>query len=263
MNNQLDLSKSNDPLRNQRILFGALSGFIAGTIAALVSGYINTWIFPDLPFYIEWSSLFIVWAMWAILGGILAGIAAVSAEGWNSILVSALCIALTILVLNIMQSSEGFMLNMVSLLGLLLPFIAMMIPLAFIFFWLAHRFMQAVSEHGWVRIKIFLINIIIILALGMAPGMYAKMNARTERGVRIVHGILRDAPGTIHKALLKTEGFSEHANQPYTLSQASSIYSTVGVDVTAHYKDGYTLTCTVVLYPGSDPSVFPCKGKLP
>jgi len=259
---------NNDPERKQRVLFAALSGFLAGTVAALLSSFINIWLFPDLPLYLEWTSIFYAWVMWAVLGGVLAGVAAYSSEGWKSIFLSALCMAVMVLVLNVLQSSEGFLLNMVALIGLLLPFIAMMTPLAFIFFWLANRFVQAMSVAGWARVKVFILNLFVILVIGAAPGVYAKMSARAERGVRIIHGILQDAaqassPDAVHKALLKTEGFAEHKDQPYTLSQTPSIYSTVGVDVTAHYDDGYTILCAVVLYPGSDPSILPCKGQLP
>lgn len=257
------ISKSKDPEKLQRVLFAALSGFIAGTIATLASSYINIWLFPDLPLHLDWSRIFIAWILWAVVGGLLAGISGFSAEGWKSILLSAVSMTSTILLLSSMQSSENTNLKIVAFVGLLFPISAMVLPLAIIFFWLARRFIRAVSERGWARNKLFLVNFIVILALGMVPGLYAKMNARAERGVRIVHGILQDAPGTIHEELLKTEGFSEHADQPYTLSQTDSAYSTVGVDVTAHYEDGYTIICTVVLYPGSDPSISFCKSKLP
>jgi len=263
MTNQDSHSMNNDPERKQRVLFAALSGFLAGTVAAVLSSFINIWLFPDLPLYLEWISIFYAWVMWAVLGGTLAGMAAYSSEGWKSIFLSALCMAIIVLVLNVLQSSASIFLNTVTLIGLLLPFIAMMTPLAVIFFWLANRFVQAMSVAGWARVKIFILNLVVILLLGAAPGVYAKMSARAERGVRIIHSILQDAPDTIHKALLKTEGFAEHKDQPYTLSQAPSIYSTVGVDVTAHYDDGYTILCAVVLYPGSDPSILPCKGQAP
>ena len=259
---------NNDPERKQRILFAASSGFTAGTVAAVLSSFINIWLFPNLPLQLDWSSIFFAWVLWAVLGGVLAGVAAYSSEGWKSIFLSALCMAVTVLILNVLQSSASIFLNTVTLIGLLLPFIAMMAPLAFIFFWLADRFIKAMSVKGWARAKIFLVNFILILVLGTLPGVYAKMGARAERGVRIIHGILQDtaqtsSPDAIHKALLKTEGFAEHKDQPYTLSQAPSVYSTVGVDVTIHYGDGYTILCAVVLYPGSDPSILPCKGRAP
>ena len=263
----ISISKHTDPARKKRVFFAALSGFLAGAIAAFVSSYINTWIFPDIPFYLEWLSIFSAWLLWAVVGGLLAGIAGISSEGWKSILLSAVGMASVVLLLNLMQNSESVLLNIVSFFGLLFPIAAMLTPLAVIFYWLANRFVHAESSAGWLRWKIVLINLIVIVALGMIPGVYAKMNSRTERSVRLIHDMLQNsqtsAPDALHKALLKTEGFSEHKTQPYTLSHTPSIYSTVGVDVAAHYKDGYIILCTVTLYPGSDPSIFPCKGKMP
>lgn len=267
MYKSVSIGKNNDLERQQRIRFAAVSGFISGTIATLVSSYINIWLFPDLPLHLEWSSIFIAWLLWAVLGGVLAGIAGFSSEGWKSILLSALCMAATILLLSSMQSSESTMLKVVAFVGLLFPITAMVIPLAVIFFWLANRFVQVMSLKGWARWKIILMNVVVIALLGMGPGMYAKMNSKAEQSVRLVHGILQSAqtssPDALDKSLLKTQGFSEHKGQPYTLSQTQSTYSTVGVDVTAHYGDGYIILCTVVLYPGSAPSIFPCKGQTP
>jgi len=254
--------------RKQRVFFAALSGFIAGTTTALVSSFINIWLFPDLPLHLEWSSIFFVWGVWAFLGGMLAGVAAYSSEGWKSILLSALGMTLTILIFNVLQSSLSSLLKVVVLVGLSFPFTAMMTPLAFLFFWLARRFVQAISVSGWTRVRMYLVNFIVILLIGALPGLYAKMNARTEQGVRIIHRILQDAsqaasPDVFPKSLLKTEGFADHKDQSYTLSQSPSVYSTVGLDVTAHYADGYTVLCTIVLYPGRDPSIYPCKGQTP
>lgn len=262
------LVAKNNAERTQRILFAALSGFLVGTIASVVSDLINLWLYPDLPIYVEWSTVFISWLLWSVLGGFLAGLAALSSEGWMSILLSAFSMAATILIINFVQGIDSIFLNLLVLLGLALPFTAIMTPLAYIFFWLARRFVHALYENGWARRKVFLVNFVIIIVLGLIPGIYGKMNPKAEQAVYIIHGILQDAsqassPDEYQTPLLKTEGFPEHADQPYTLSQVPSVYSTVGIDVTAHYEDDYTILCTVVIYPGSDPSIIPCKGKTP
>ena len=179
----VSISKHTDPERKKRMLFAALSGFVAGTIATIVSSYINTWVFPDIPFYLEWSSIFVAWLLWAVLGGLLAGIAGLSDEGWKGILFSALGMAFSILLLNAMQSSESTMLKIIAFVGLLFPIAAMVTPLAVIFFWLASRFMQMISLKGWARWKIILVNLIVIVILGVIPGVYAKIEfkSRTER----------------------------------------------------------------------------------
>lgn len=256
------------PDRKQRILYAFLSGFAAGTVAAITSSFINVWLYPQLPIYFEWPSVFFTWILWALLTGLMAGIAVISSEGWMSILLSAFCMASTILIINFVQDMSNIFLNLLVLLGLALPFTAIMTPLAYIFFWLTQRFVQAKDHNGWARGRIIIVNILVIIVLGMIPGLYAKMNARAEQGVILVHGILQDAAQAssleeVHKALLKTEGLAEHKDQSYTLSQTPSVYSTVGVDVTAHYEDGYTIVCTVILYPGSDSFISPCKGVFP
>lgn len=255
---------TNKSQRKQRILYGALIGFAAGTVAAITSSFINVWLYPELPIYFEWPPIFLRWVLWALLSSLVAGVAVISSEGWTSILLSAFCMAATILIINFVQDFDNILLNLLILLGLSLPFTAIMTPLAYIFFWLTLRFIQALSESGWARARILFVNFLVIIVLGAIPGWYAKMDASAERGVRLVHDILQDAAqAEVHTALLKTEGHVEHEDQPYTLSQVPSVYSTVGVDVTAHYEDGYTILCTVILYPGSDPFISPCKGTLP
>lgn len=254
--------------RKQRMFYAFLSGFAAGTVAAITSSFINVWLYPRLPIYFEWPSVFITWILWALVSGVVASIAVISSEGWTSILLSAFCMASTILIINFVQDMSNIFLNLLVLLGLALPFTAIMTPLAYIFYWLTQRFVRATEFNGWARGRIIIVNILVIIALGLIPGFYAKMNATAEHGVQLVHGILQDAAQAssadeYHLALLKTEGFTEHKDQSYTLSQRPSVYSTVGVDVTAYYEDGYTISCTVILYPGSDPYISPCKGVLP
>ena len=143
-----------------------------------------------------------------------------------------------------------------------------MTPLAYVFFWLARRFMRVQDMQGWQRWKVLILNALIILALGTMPGLYSKFDDRAEQGLTIINGILQETarattPETYPIPLLRTDGFSKHHAAAFTLSQSPSAYSTVGVDVTAYYEDGYTLRCTVVLYPGQEPYLSSCKGILP
>jgi MFS family permease len=254
-----------DPERNRRVFFSALSGFVVGSIATCVTAYVNVWRFPELPIHLDWAAIFVTWLLLAVVGGILAGVAGFSHEGWKSILLSAVGISLTLLLYSSAQSSESMTLKIVALVGMLFPIAAMVSPLPLIFFWLASRFVQAASSKIWMRFNIVFVNCLMIVGLGALSGLYARMDARAEQGMRLIHEIIQDAAqtGALHTALLKTAGFSAHKDQPYTLSQTPSAFSTVGVDITVHYDDGYTMTCTVVLYPGRDPAVYPCKGQLP
>lgn len=254
--------------RNRRVIYGAISGFLVGTICALVSTFINTWLYPDLPIYMSWPNAFKLWMLWAGMGTILAGVSALSSEGWFSILVSAFLMTLTVLLLNFVDDLSLLILNLIIILGLALPLTAIMLPLAYLLFWLSRRFLQAETLVAPERTKIILVNVLVILGLGILPGVYARFNLRAERGMTVIHEMLQvGAAGDSVEAypiqLRKTEGYTEHKAQTYKLSQKQSSYSTVGVDVTAHFEDGYELKCTVVLYTARNPNINPCKGIVP
>lgn len=271
MNNYLfppSTNLSNQAEKKRRIIYGAISGFAVGTICAVVSTFINTWLYPDLPIYMSWMGAFQLWLLWAGMGCILAGVAAFSAEGWFSILLSAFLMTLTTLILNFIKGSDGLLLNLVILIGLAIPFTAALMPLAYIFFWLSRRFVQAENPKELNRWKIRLVNGLVIVFLGFLPGIYARFNVRAEKGMHLIHDVLQEGAqassvDTYPISLRKTEGYGEHKDQSYTLSQRPSSYSTVGVDVTAHFEDGYEIKCTVILYTTKDPNISPCKGITP
>jgi hypothetical protein len=124
--------------------------------------------------------------------------------------------------------------------------------------------MEARLLSGRERSKILLGNVIVIVLLGLLAGLYSKYDGRAQRAVSLVHEMLQDRSDSIPVPLTRTEGFTEHRGQPYTLSQVDSVYSTVGVDVTAHYEDGYRVMCTVIQYEeDQEPRMNPCKGYLP
>jgi hypothetical protein len=262
MTNELFVKSSSETRqleKRQRILYAAISGFVVGTIAALASSFINVLVYPDLPIHTSWPQFFGLWALWAGVGAVLAGVAAISSEGWSTILLSAFLMATTVLVVNFVQGINSIFLNMLVLMGLALPFTAILTPVAYIFFWLARRFMEARLLTGVERSKIMAINILVIILVGLLPGLYSKFNVRAEQAIYIVHDMLQEGRQSVPVPLTKTEGFAEHRDQPYTLSQVKSVFSTVGIDVTAHYEDGYQILCTVILYSGSEPRMNPCK----
>jgi hypothetical protein len=272
MNNYLFPPSTNIPNheeRNRRILYGATSGFLVGTICILVNTFINTWLYPELPIYMSWPDAFKLWLVWAALGAVFGGVAALSSEGWFSILLSAFLMTLTILIANFrVNDLSSLFLNLLIIMGLSLPLTAVMLPLAYVFFWLSRRFMEAETLVSRERLRIILVNGLVILGLGFLPGLYARFNVRAEKGMTLIHEILQtgaqvDSVEDYPVPLRKTEGYTEHKDQEYTLSQVKSSYSTVGVDVTAHYEDGYQLKCTVILYTSQNPNINPCKGFLP
>lgn len=250
--------------KKRRITYAAMSGLTAGTLCALILIFINTWAYPDLPLYIDPFNALMLSLFWMAGLSLFAGGSAYTAEGWGSIIPSSILMGAAVLLLNFLQGTSNLFLNVVVLAGLLIPFSGMLMPIGYLFFRLAERFIHARDLSGWARWRILIANALIIILLGALPGAYAKFNLRAEKSVYLVHAMLQEnmrvnSPDALSKPLLNNQNFMEHRASPYTLSQAESRISTVGIDVTAHYADGYLIRCLVILYPDREPSISSCK----
>jgi MFS family permease len=263
-------TRTGDISRRQRITFAAISGFAAGTICALVSSFINVWLYPDLPVYVAWLQVFGSWLILAGAAAVFAGVAANQPDGWVGVVQAAFGMAVTALVVALAPAItlNTLVFYLVIMFALSIPITAIFSPVAFLFLWLARRFVEvreAGVQRGW---KVLTVNIIFIIMLGFLPGLYSKFSKRAEQAVRMTHALFQEAAqagsaGEYPSQLAVTDGFTEHRDQAYAFSQVDSVSSAVGVDVTAHYADGYAISCTVVLYPGSDPYINQCRGKQP
>ena len=59
--------------------------------------------------------------------------------------------------------------------------------------------------------------------------------------------------------LASVAGVPEHRETPYQMFVTNSEGSTEAFDVHIAYADNYTLTCTVILYPGRTPYFSGCQ----
>ncbi|MCZ2123400.1 MAG: hypothetical protein LC108_14170 [Anaerolineales bacterium] len=253
------------PERKARLFYALICGVVIGTICVWLGSFINVWLYPELPLFIDWKQILWMWLAWVLAAASSAGVAAYAEDGWGGIVLSAFLMTAIILIANFSQGSSNFLLNVILFFGLAIPFMAVMAPIAFGFSWLARRFLEAQNLQGGKRWQIIGLNIFVILALGILPGLYPKFNRQTSESLRLIHAMLQSAEtsANLPAPLQAAKDFAEHRTQTYTLSQASSPSSTVGVDVAVHYADGYLLSCTVVLYPGSDPYLKPCEASAP
>ncbi|MCC7117908.1 MAG: hypothetical protein IT310_05225 [Anaerolineales bacterium] len=253
------------PEHKTRIAFAFLYGFVIGTICVGLGSFINVWLYPELPLFINWEQILWSWLVWVLSLTVAAGVAVYAEDGWGGVVFSAFLMAAIILVVNFMQAGGNFWLNVVLMAGLSLPFTTVMAPIAYAFIWLTRRFVEAQTMRGVKRFQILTVNFLVLVALGVAPGLYPKFNRQASESLRLIHAMLQGVAtsSALPLPLQETKDFAKRQTQPYTLSQTPSKFSTEGVDVTAHYADGYQLRCTVVLYPGSDPYLKPCEELAP
>jgi hypothetical protein len=248
-----------DPDRLRRGAAGAGFGLFCGTLFVLVAGTINHFAFPQFFMRIDWLHMGGMWLLFGLMMAVFCGLGALTTDPWPGIPLAAVGMAMTILITPIAQGKGEGLTNLLLLIILMIPLTAVMIPLAIVFRWLAGQFVRASESEGLARYG----NFVLPLLLGLAPGVFSRMDAGAQAAVLQVKALLQEGAqtpaGSAYPELLGSmPGYPAHAGARYSLSQQRSISSSEGFDVTAWFADGYTIQCVVIVYPGQDPYLRSC-----
>jgi hypothetical protein len=237
-----------------RAAYGAFYGFLGGLAFVLMAAYINILLNPDLPFGVDGPSLLA--RLPVILGMVLVG--AVTCwwhEAWQGLISGAVVAAAMALIVSLISSQVPTGLKFVVLIFILMPIAALAVPLSYILRWLTEHHAAALQTN-WSTIRIAGL-MILILALGAGCGYFTKISPHGIEVARFMNGILQN-PAQASDPLGKIPNLSAHRASPYKLYQQKSVGSTEGYDFRVAYNDGFTLSCTVIAYPGTNPFVSVC-----
>jgi len=180
-------------------------------------------------------------------------------ETWAGLLAGAVTAALLALTSALFVSATNTALKVMVLVFTLPPIAVMSLPIAWILRRLAERHAVALySERSMARIALL---ILIAAALGAAGGYFMKMPPDASTAVNYLHDALQSANKSETEEISTLPGFQGHTGTRYKLFQKASETSTEGYDVRAEYEDGYTLQCTVVVYPGFNTYISECESN--
>ncbi len=243
----------------RRAIVGALYGLLTGTAFVLMSAFIDVLLHPNLPLGVDWT---LTSTRWILIGLGLALIGALTClfnETWAGLLAGAITAGLLALTSALFFSPTNTALKVMVLVFTLAPIAVMSLPVAWVLRRLAERHAVALySERSIARIALL---ILIAVALGAAGGYFMKMSRNAATAVNYLHDTLQSANVGETEEISALPGFQEHAGMRYKLFQKTSEASTEGYDVRAEYEDGYTLQCTVVVYPGFNTYISDCESN--
>jgi hypothetical protein len=246
----------------RRAIVGALYGLLAGTAFVLMSAFIDILLHPNLPLGVDWTLLSTRWLLIGLGLTLIGALTCLFTETWAGLLAGAVAAGLLALSSALFLSPTTTALKIMVVLFTLAPIAVMSLPIAWILRRLAERHAMALySERSVARIAFLMLT---AMALGAAGGYFMKMHPDAATAVRYLHNALQSADMNESQDIndiSQTPGFQEHARMSYKLFQKPSEASTEGYDVRAEYEDGYTLQCTVVVYPGFNTFIKRCKSE--
>lgn len=243
--------------RGKHALVGALYGFLVGSAFVITAATVDQLLYPDLPLGMDWSLFTTRWGLIGLGLTLIGALTCLFDEMWAGMTAGTVTAGLLALASALFISSTGTGLKMIVLLFTLAPMAVMSLPVVWILRRLADKHARALNLK-WSAGHIVLLALIAV-SLGAGCGYFMKMSARALLAVRLLHDNLRGIAESQEKAISQLPRLHEHAGISYELFQKLSDESTEGFDVRAEYKDGYTVQCVVVAYPGLSPYIRDCE----
>ncbi len=250
--------------RRLRMLPGAMYGLIIASIYAFVGSIVNQLSFPDLPIGVDWRSLLQTWlffAAWLGVGGTFINWFTQTEESMVTGLFVMMLIALGAGALTL----EG---NLPTQFGkillLALPVMAISLVMTITLRWLGVRHADSVEREQTLWTKSIAILVAIALTIGGLTGFgLTRWSEKTLRGVRYVHSRLQTlavdpAQAETLFSLSDVPDLRSHIGIPYTLHGKPSGQSITAAEVTAEFKDGYKITCVLLVFPDRPPFLRAC-----
>lgn len=237
------------------ILVGAFYGFLIGNVFVLTASTVDKLLYPDLPLGIDWPLFATRW--WIAPGlALVGGVTALFREKLPGVLVGAVFASLLALVSALFLSPVTAGMKLMVLIFILAPIAAMALPIALILRWLVDKHAQTPAPKQ--PIARILPLVLLAIVLGAGSGAFLKMSGRTAEATRFFHHLLQTASQDSESPIRDVPGLQSHRDMSYRLFPRPSKTSSVGFDIRAEYADGYSLNCTVVVYPGRDPYLSGC-----
>lgn len=250
--------------RRQRMLPGAIYGLIIATMYALVGGFVNQLSFPDLPVGVDWRNLLITWLFFAVWLGVGGGFINWFTQTEESIVTSLLVMTLIALSASALTFEGNLPAQFGKILLLVLPVLAISLVMTITLRWLGVRHADIVEREQTLWTKSIAILIVIALVIGGLTGIgLTRWSEKTLTGVRYVHSRLQTLAAKPIQAesffpLNDVPGLVSHLGLPYALYGKSSGQSVTAAEVTVEFKDGYQITCILLVFPDTTPFLRAC-----
>jgi hypothetical protein len=250
--------------RRQRMLPGTIYGLLIATAYALVGSIVNQLSFPDLPVGVDWRNLLITWSFFAVWLGVGGAFINWFTQTEESMVTGLFVMALIALGAGALTLEGNLPAQFGKLLLLALPVMAISLVMTITLRWLGVRHAEVIEREQTLKTKSIAILMVIALTIGGLTGLgLTRWGDSTLSAARYVHERLQ----TLVVEPVQAEGFFPlndvpglvfRLGMPYTLHGKPSGQSVTAAQVTVEFKDGYRITCVLLVFPDTTPFLRAC-----
>lgn len=250
--------------RRLRMLPGAIYGLIIASTYALVGSLVNQLSFPDLPVGVDWRNLLITWLFFAVWLGVGGAFINWFTQTEESMVTGLLVMTLIALGAGALTFEGNLPAQFGKILLLALPVMAISLVMTITLRWLGERHAEIIEREKTLMTKNIAILVAIAFAIGGLTGLgLTRWGDSTLNAARYIHDRLQTVAADPAQAetlfsLSDVPDLKSHIGTPYTLRGHPSGQSVVAAEITTEFKDGYQITCILLVFPDKPPFLSAC-----
>lgn len=248
--------------RKERMIPAAIYGALIGATYTLTLSFINVYTFPKLPLGMDWVYTLTRCFEFSVALALIGAIATWFTEGYEGVVGGGVIVTLLmILVVLVSSNNRDSTVTMQSLITAL-PLVGVNVLAAWGLRWAAQRHLDITrDEKAELRRKNLTRHVMLILLVGLIPGVLGRMGVSTEQTLKHVNELLQAAPAdpsVLPRLPLKqVPALREHIGVSYLLYARPSMLSVGNLDVVVRFADGFSMTCVLPI-PGG-PFITNCS----
>jgi hypothetical protein len=250
--------------RRLRMLPGAMYGLVIATSYTLVGSIVNQLSFPELPVGVDWRGLLTAWSFFAVWLGVGGAFINWFTQTEESMVTGLSVMTLIALGAGALTLEGNLPAQFGKLLLLALPVMAISLVMTITLRWLGMRHADSVEREQTPWTRSIAILVASALTIGGLTGFgLTRWGDSTLSGARY----LDDRLQILAVEPVQAEGFFpindvpglvSRLDMPYTLHGKPSGQSITAVEITATFKDGYRITCVLLVFPDTTPFLRAC-----
>ncbi len=231
--------------RGRRMGPAALYGALAATGYTLAFHLVNVYTFPNLPLGLDWARLLGMGLGFGAAFALAGAIAGWFTEEYGGIVGGGAIITALLAAVFLFAQGQGSTLQS----------ILMALPLIGVSMLAAWGLRRAAAMHLDIgqdpqpdtRRKRFIRHALLVLLVGLVPGILGRMDLSSERALTNLHQLLQAAPQDPsvwpRLPLRQLPELQNHFGVDYVIYARNSALSAGALDATVRFADGFTMTC--------------------
>lgn len=242
--------------RSQRMIPAAVYGFLIATTYVVTLSFVNVYTFPNLPLGMDWGRMFEMWIGFGLALALFGTIAAWFTEEAAGIVGGGVVATLLLGVVFLSTPGDRTGTSTFQSIIMALTLAGVNLLAAWGLRWTANRHLKLTHEEApALRRKQLTRHILILILIGMIPGVLGRMDLSAEQTLGQLHELLQTAPTDPsvrpQLPLRQVPNLEQHFGVEYVIYPRLSAISAGALDVVIRFEDGFSMACFLPISSGT------------